>query len=292
MLRSLDHSTKPASKVCLDVIAGPLKGRKYEFHEHDILIFGRENDCHARLSGDDTTASRHHFILEVNPPEVRVQDIGSRNGTHVNGTKYGGRPAHLTPADARNLSYPTVDLHDGDEIEVGETVFTVKVYVATYCRKCGELIPPAYKKVSQWEPGVYFCPECRETIEKNPGATELILSTCNSCGKDVSSEVGNGQLGQFTCKECRETVAAADQGGEFLRQLFDKASANTQVDGDGFSDYELEKQIGSGGMGAVYLARRKRDARVVAIKVLLAEKVADDYARETFKREVDSTRSL
>ena len=112
-------------KLTLEVTAGPIKGQTFTFEDHDTLFFGRGNDCHARLSDDDTTASRHHFLLEANPPDARIQDIGSRNGTYINGTKFGGRPAHMTPEEARNLDYPTVDLKDGDEIKVGETVFTV-----------------------------------------------------------------------------------------------------------------------------------------------------------------------
>jgi eukaryotic-like serine/threonine-protein kinase len=57
-------------------------------------------------------------------------------------------------------------------------------------------------------------------------------------------------------------------------------------------DYELGKELGKGGMGAVYLAKRKRDGKTVAIKTMLAKVAVDDYARAGFKREVDSTRSL
>jgi hypothetical protein len=35
--------------------------------------------------GDDATASRHHFILEANRPDAVVRDLGSLNGTWVNG---------------------------------------------------------------------------------------------------------------------------------------------------------------------------------------------------------------
>ena len=35
--------------------------------------------------------SRHHFLLEVCPPQACVRDLGSRNGTYVNGRKVGGR---------------------------------------------------------------------------------------------------------------------------------------------------------------------------------------------------------
>jgi hypothetical protein len=58
------------NRVRLEIIGGPLKGKKFQFAERDTFIFGRASDCHAHLS-DDTLVSRHHFILEVNPPLAR-----------------------------------------------------------------------------------------------------------------------------------------------------------------------------------------------------------------------------
>ncbi|HEX7518309.1 MAG TPA: FHA domain-containing protein [Chthoniobacterales bacterium] len=84
------------NRVRLEIIDGPLKGKKFEFAEHDTFIFGRASDCHAHLS-DDTLVSRHHFILEVNPPLARLRDLGSLNATHVNNRKCGGRNKGETP---------------------------------------------------------------------------------------------------------------------------------------------------------------------------------------------------
>ncbi|HET8644405.1 MAG TPA: FHA domain-containing serine/threonine-protein kinase, partial [Vicinamibacteria bacterium] len=93
---------------------------------HDTLLFGRAADCHARLPGQDGKASRHHFLLEVNPPAARVRDLGSLNGTWVNGRRYGGRGA-LTPEEAARHQWPQVDVFDGDTIRVGASVFAVRI---------------------------------------------------------------------------------------------------------------------------------------------------------------------
>jgi eukaryotic-like serine/threonine-protein kinase len=114
-------------RVCLEVVAGPIQGRQFQFDGHDTFLFGRSPDCHAELSADDATASRHHFILEVNPPAARLRDLGSLNGTYVNGQKYGGRARHLTPEEGARQPLPQVDVKDGDTIRVGATVFTVRV---------------------------------------------------------------------------------------------------------------------------------------------------------------------
>jgi eukaryotic-like serine/threonine-protein kinase len=158
-------------KVILKAIAGPLQGQSYIFEEHDTFIFGRDNDCHAKLSEHDVTASRHHFFIEVNPPEARIQDLGSRNGTRVNGIRYGGRPDYMTPEEARFLSFPTIDIKNGDQIEVGVTVFKVSIEVSA----------------------------------------SGVPMKCNRCGKDASAEVAYGCIGDYTCKACQramETIPA------------------------------------------------------------------------------------
>jgi serine/threonine protein kinase len=121
--------------VILDVVKGPIQGQAFTFEEHDTFIFGRSPDCHARLPAEDPTAFRHHFILEVNPPDARIRDLGSLNGTYVNDVKYGGRARGETPEEAAERKFPDMDLKDGDVIRVGETVMTVHVEVPALC--CG-----------------------------------------------------------------------------------------------------------------------------------------------------------
>jgi len=105
-----------ADKVILKVTAGPLTGKELEFSQHDTFIFGRMDDCHFYIP-DDNFLSRHHFILEVSPPGVRIRDLGSLNGTFVNEKKIGGRLRNESPEEgAHNRTYPQLDLHDGDKI--------------------------------------------------------------------------------------------------------------------------------------------------------------------------------
>jgi hypothetical protein len=116
-----------AARVTLKVTAGPLAGRVFSYDRHDTFLFGRSPDCHAELAANDTTASRHHFLLEVNPPRARLRDLGSLNGTHVNGQKHGGRGRQESPEEAARRKLPEVDLRDGDLIRVGATIFAVAI---------------------------------------------------------------------------------------------------------------------------------------------------------------------
>ena len=85
-----------SAKVQLKISQGKDVGKIFAFTEHDTFVFGRMDDCHACIP-DDTQVSRHHFILEVNPPAACLRDLGSLNGTHVNGAKYGARQKGETP---------------------------------------------------------------------------------------------------------------------------------------------------------------------------------------------------
>jgi hypothetical protein len=210
-----------AGRVSLQVVSGPIQGRTFDFEGHDTFLFGRSPDCHAELAAGDTTASRHHFLLEVNPPAARLRDLGSLNGTWVNGTRHGGRELDETPEEGARRPIPEVDLHDGDTIRVGTTVFNVRV----------EASSPAFAALR---------PDSDADIEA----------------------------------------------------LLREGPSSPPREGAAVPGYALERLVGRGGMGSVYLARRLADGAAVALKLMRPEVVVDQRAREVFNREIEVTRRL
>jgi serine/threonine-protein kinase len=95
--------------ITLTVQAGPQIGRSFVFDDHDTFLVGRGEDVHFRLP-DDPSMSRKHFLLEVNPPLCRLQDLKSRTGTTVNGRRI-----------------ESTELANGDLIQAGRTVFLVSI---------------------------------------------------------------------------------------------------------------------------------------------------------------------
>ncbi|MGO4423600.1 FHA domain-containing protein, partial [Streptomyces sp. MCAF7] len=95
----MQPDNRPA-RVAFTVLQGPLQGRTFEFPERATCVVGRADDCTLQLPEDEgySGISRHHCLLDINPPDVRVRDLGSINGTYVNGDKIGqrdeGRPPH------------------------------------------------------------------------------------------------------------------------------------------------------------------------------------------------------
>jgi serine/threonine-protein kinase len=97
-------------KVELVVVEGPHAGKRYSFDRHDHFIVGRGVNSHFRLPKNDVFFSRHHFLIEVNPPLCRLLDLKSSNGTFVNGKRV-----------------TCCDLKDGDAIKGGDTVLQVSI---------------------------------------------------------------------------------------------------------------------------------------------------------------------
>lgn len=97
-------------QIHLKVIDGPHQGQEFTFGRHDTFLVGRSRHAHFQLPIKDKYVSRIHFMVEVNPPQCRLVDMGSHNGTFVNGQ----------PALA-------VDLKDGDQIRAGRTTFKLQL---------------------------------------------------------------------------------------------------------------------------------------------------------------------
>nr|WP_266889633.1 FHA domain-containing protein [Trichormus azollae] len=58
---------------------------------------GRNSDCNLQLAKEiDMRISRYHCLLDINSPDIRVRDLGSLNGTIVNGKKIGQRQRNQT----------------------------------------------------------------------------------------------------------------------------------------------------------------------------------------------------
>lgn len=125
------QSNQVPAQVTLTVTKGRLKGQEFVFNSRTTCIIGRAKDCYPQLpdDADHNTISRYHCLLDINPPDIRVRDLGSLHGTYVNGEKIGQRQPQQTPEEAAQLKFPENDLKDGDEIKLGKTTFQVKIEV-------------------------------------------------------------------------------------------------------------------------------------------------------------------
>jgi eukaryotic-like serine/threonine-protein kinase len=113
--------------VLLKVARGFIEVKEFILAGDTRCIIGRASDCDIRLPPSIAHAdvSRHHCMIEIQGPNIQVRDLGSRNGTFVNGEKIGQRPLTQPVEQADLRECPAVELKDGDEVQVGKTVFRV-----------------------------------------------------------------------------------------------------------------------------------------------------------------------
>lgn len=111
-----------ATAVRLTVLTGPHKNRKFCFCGPNQCHIGRELDCFVQFSGTqrDKLISRRHCRLEIDPPSVQVWDLGSRNGTYVN-----GKEVESTIEALSERAGAPID--DGDVLTLGGTTLQVNI---------------------------------------------------------------------------------------------------------------------------------------------------------------------
>jgi len=229
-------------------------------------------------------------LLDINPPDVRVRDFGSLNGTYVNGEKIGQRDKHQTPAEGAEAESIQRDLSDGDEVclgKQGEFAFRVNIVAPVSCSECSAEIPKDQTERARQGRGLFLCKSClkrrEEARRKVPPKRKKTV--CPKCGGDVSSEVEEGRHGEFVCANCRSNPL------EIVKFLLRMAGGGENkllaIEG-----YEILRELGRGGMGAVYLARHKATHERVALKVMLPQVAASTTATQNFLRETENTKAL
>lgn len=94
--------------MILRVVNGPDKGRIFELPENDTRVLGR-GDGPKCLS--DTTTSRRHSEFISRDGRWYLNDLGSTNGTYVNGQRIAGE----------------IQLHERDHVQMGCTLMAVSM---------------------------------------------------------------------------------------------------------------------------------------------------------------------
>ena len=275
--------------VKLTVIKGPLTGEVFDFNERTSCVIGRGLDCYPRLPDDEyhRTISRTHCLIDINPPDIRIRDFGSLNGTYVNGAKIGQRRMGQQVGSTALTQFPENDLKDGDEIRLGGTQFKVTIIAPEVCSYCGESLTGQEGELSQGKDSVCHRCSAAKTGERKPRRPQFArkIVTCSKCGKDVTKEINPDRPGEYVCTACR------DNPMDIVKAMVDEANEgeSTLI---AIKGYQITRELGQGGMGAVYLAKHMASDEMVALKVMLPEVASDENSRNMFLREVETTKAL
>jgi len=269
-------------QIVLEVIEGPHRGKTFTFDAHDNFIVGRARCAHFRLPKKDPYFSRVHFMVEVNPPYCYLMDMGSTNGTRVNGQRV-------------QAAY----LGDGDLIQGGDTVIRVSL-VGEPGEAVGDLpcrpppplpvqpepprgeaprIEPAPPPVGGARPAPPVDP-LPEMAVPPPAAPPAVSPDASpvppSCTPDPrfdATQSFQGVSPEVPVKPPTVVPLGDD----------DKPAV---------PGYEILGKLGSGGMGVVYLARRLSDGEQVAVKTVVLATSGRERDTQRFLREANILRQL
>jgi FHA domain-containing protein len=99
-------ASKPASIGELQVVSGSCSGERIRLDFHHFVV-GAERDCNLRPLSP--LLSRHHCVFKKDEYSLRVRDLGSTDGTFVNGRRI----------------FSEAILKPGDEVRIADVTFYV-----------------------------------------------------------------------------------------------------------------------------------------------------------------------
>jgi hypothetical protein len=201
--------------VVIRVTSGPHSGQEYLVDRRQTFMVGRSSRVHFPMT-KDLLLSREHFRIENQPPLCHLIDLGSTNGTKVNG-----------------LRVERVQLREGDVISAGDSSFSVHFaetsgdgeYTAT-CAGCGKRIPvedPVSRPPSRVSDGatdaadvVWLCQDCQARRLKFPKTDPDYL---------IEEWIGGGGMGEvFRARQLSKNRPVAIKMMSANSTLGDKAN--------------------------------------------------------------------
>jgi hypothetical protein len=133
--------------VTLEATAGPIAGRKIEVRAGTILRLGRTPKSDYAI-GEDSYLSSQHFAVECDGVQCRVRDLGSSNGTFVNGERI-----------------TEIVVREGDSVMAGGSTFSIHLDMTAVAAA------PASSSRTSTIPTVTLTPTPRRADPMSPLAT-------------------------------------------------------------------------------------------------------------------------
>ena len=115
--------------IKLTFVDGSQSGKQIVLAKPGTFLVGRAEDCDIRIPNDFEyrTVSRHHCLVVVKPEEIRVRDLGSRNGTFVNGIRIGRMQGLPPDKNSERETWGDYELKSGDQLRAADIAFSVSV---------------------------------------------------------------------------------------------------------------------------------------------------------------------
>jgi pSer/pThr/pTyr-binding forkhead associated (FHA) protein len=228
--------------------AGASLGRRFTVAEE--LIVGREVDGEGRLSDDPKLSRRHARFVSDDRGRLTVEDLGSANGTFVNGERLGGRRA----------------LSAGDSVRVGGT--TLEVVAAESAPRQREQAAPAVAA-----PAPAPAPALAAPAPAPAAPAPALAAPARAPAAPAPAAAAPA------ARAARQSPAPAVPDAPATERASELALGSV------FAGCRVESVINHGDMGVVYGAEELALQRPVALKLIPAEYSRDERFRARFRRE-------
>jgi pSer/pThr/pTyr-binding forkhead associated (FHA) protein len=188
---------------------GSEAGRRWPLDRNRPLTIGRSDECEIVLT--DRQVSRYHARVTWQGDHFEVEDLGSKNGTHVNG---------------QELSEPS-PLHDGDELQIAlrfKLAFVDAGATAPLTLENGEMGLRLDKETRQvWVNGKQVDPPLSlhqfrllETLWDAGGSVITRERVIGAVWPEASSEGVSEQAIDALVRRLRERVAESDEEFRYI----------------------------------------------------------------------------
>ena len=255
---------------------------RHVFEADGSLLVGKATDCGLKI--DAKGVSRKHCQLDATQHGWTIIDLGSTNGIIVNGKAFAG------------ISHPSmtqpIPLCDGDEIGIGEAVLRLQIEMATD-DGTEILVPKRLPDEGETHTEILTPSQAARTIGENKQRVRAGDSSraVESAQPKISNPMNRPKTVLVSPpKEAKPTSAKSSDRmqGQAGSDDGDRPSPFAfKVPGD-FRKYRIEKRVGVGGMGEVFLAKEKASPQQEwAIKFLKPQAELSEMDRARFVREME-----
>lgn len=291
-------------KITITVKRGLHQGKTFSYSAKESLVLGRKKSC--SICFPERTVSRYHCLIDIAPPMVMVRDFGSKNGTWLNGSVIGQRPADMSPEDAQKNRFNEHEIHDGDTLQLGpDCELSFQIEIPPACETCGAELKPEETELKA--DGKRICSACLQALKEAELAkqaaeeeehrlrierehSELVqikieavhapaaaaVRKCSVCGCSIKEDPASPDI----CDNCRKDPL------KLLECLMNRAKEG-EKDAVELKGYELIESLGSGGMAQVWLVEETATGMRQALKLMLPKAASEQYQRNLFVRETD-----
>lgn len=189
----------------------------------DMTVIGRREDCDLRIPLGEV--SRKHCRLIKDGDVVRLEDLGSSNGTYHNGQRV--QEAVLAP---------------GDNVQVGPVTFVVQIDG----QPADEELTPPSKETAQQAMGDFLPVE--ESVEPpaDPGVEALAEQDASPADAplidpDIDALAAAADIDELASAPDTDDLASAPEGAEFNVEMDDHPAAPA----DDVVEFDLDEQHSS-----------------------------------------------